>query len=731
MKKYLLIFFISLFYTSINAENITFMTYNLQRGSLTNWQSSRIDKLAQVIVSEGADVVAIQEIDSNSNFNNLKTKTGLQGTWYDIAGNNYGIGILWKGSLGTPTITNVKITPTIGSTDSESRAFIIAEFADFCFYSTHFSLNADDRDKMVEEMISRANAADKTVFVAGDFNAGPNYRAMLTLKSAGFNILNNDNDYTYPSSNPESMIDMLLGFRKNAADKYYTIVNRGIPTAPSGVTYSDISDHLPYVVTVDLQDANVHSLIVTTTEMNQAVEGSFLYCLAQATNDDVIEFNVNATEVTLPYTIAMKSITINGWNQYNNKRIVLKRNPSTNFFTLPAGISATLKNLILDGENLANGIGITTVNGSALILENCVLKNINSGAAKNNGGAMRVQGELNIKNCLFENNKTRLDEDYGGGAICIYNAANVTIENSSFIANKAARGGAVMTYGNNTYSLNAVNCTFANNEAAGLSNARGGAIYLQCPTATEVENNFINCTITGNYATNNGGGICMFPAANKKITLSLINSIILYNKTGTNSDIDFFSYYPDRINFQGINCIYGTNVKSGAGGLPVWDNSITFDYSEPKDVFDAIESDDFTRPTIFLENETKVAKLSSSSIAIDTGTSSVSGFTIPTIDQLGNTRFSNPDIGAVEYVSQQGNAIYNPANKNDLKLRQIGDRLFFEGLSEPTEMQLYNSDGSLITISRVSDSISFPLSGLQKGFYIIKIQKTTHKIILR
>lgn len=245
---------ILMFPVLLSAGNITFMTYNLQNDNGLNFQSLRITRHAQVITASNADVVSVQEVNGNTNFNNLKSRSGLAGSWYDIAGNGYGIGVLWKSSLGTPIITNVKVNPTPGSTDKESRAYIIAEFADFSFISTHYSLNAVDRDTMTARIIAYANRAGKTVFVGGDFNAQPTYRAMVTFKNNNFVILNNLSENTYPSSAPTSLIDMVLGFRKNTTDKQYSLVSAGIPTPPTGVVLKDISDHLPYCVTVNLTD---------------------------------------------------------------------------------------------------------------------------------------------------------------------------------------------------------------------------------------------------------------------------------------------------------------------------------------------------------------------------------------------------------------------------------------------------------------------------------------------
>ncbi|OJX88845.1 MAG: hypothetical protein BGP01_05790 [Paludibacter sp. 47-17] len=242
-----------LFPVLANAGNITFMTYNLLTNSGLNFQSLRIARHAQLIAATGADVVAVQEVVGAANFNTLKNNSGLSGSWFDIAGNGYGIGVLWNPALGNPTLTNVKVNPTPGSTDKESRAYIIAEFPHFYFISTHYSLNAVDRDTMTARMIRFANQAGKTVFVAGDFNAQPTYRAMVTFKNNHFAILNDLAEYTYPSSAPASVIDMILGYRKNSTDAPYTVVSRGIPVPPAGLVLKDISDHLPYLVKVNLQ----------------------------------------------------------------------------------------------------------------------------------------------------------------------------------------------------------------------------------------------------------------------------------------------------------------------------------------------------------------------------------------------------------------------------------------------------------------------------------------------
>ncbi|OQB31703.1 MAG: Endonuclease/Exonuclease/phosphatase family protein [Bacteroidetes bacterium ADurb.Bin174] len=732
MRRYTTLFLLFCFPLLLVAGNIKLMTYNIETDKGFNFQSFRISKHAQVIASCGADIVAVQEVKGNSNFNNLKSKSGLSGHWYDIAGDGYGIGVLWNASLGTPTITNVKIDPAPGSSDTESRAYIIAEFEDFYFLSTHFSLDANDRDTMTASIINFADTAGKTVFVGGDFNAQPTYTAMQTFQSNGFNILNDLNHKTYTSSNPESLIDMILGFRKTASDKQYTMVDRGVPTPPSGVVLKDISDHLPYCVTVDIADVNTNEGL-TVTNTNASGEGSFAQAFANAVAGDVINFNLDSTEITLPNAMAMKNITINGFNAFNGERVIFKpAGADKSFFTLSSGITGTFQNIVFDGTGILGNSAIDAANGSTLNIDNCVFKNINS--QNNNGGAMRVQGVANISNSLFEGNYS--NGSYGGGAICIYNAADVKIENSSFVGNQGQRGGAVMV--NSTVgsplNLEVYNSTFANNSVEGASNARGGAVYLQASfsAATLINSTFINCTFTGNYAINNGGGLCASAYSGKRINIDLINCIIAYNKTGSNSDIDVWNLN-ERVYFNTANnCIYGT-AAGGAAGI-VWTNSIQPADINLADIFEEIENwtGSFKRPVIANIQGLEVAKLSEYSIASGAGVATLSGFSIPTTDQIGNDRPSTPAIGALEVIADFSTRdIQYSGDENSTRIFVKNKTISFQGLSGAQMLSVYSMTGSLLHQSPVNNHEYLSLNHLSDNLVIVCVQGERFKIFLK
>ena len=116
----------------------------------------------------------------------------------------------------------------------------------------------------------------------------------------------------------------------------------------------DISDHLPYCVTVDIADVNTSGGL-TVTNADASGEGSFAQAFANALTGDIINFNFDGTEITLPDpdAMTMKSITINGFNAFNGERVIFKQaGESKSFFKLNSGVTATFQNIIFDGTGI-------------------------------------------------------------------------------------------------------------------------------------------------------------------------------------------------------------------------------------------------------------------------------------------------------------------------------------------------------------------------------------------
>jgi endonuclease/exonuclease/phosphatase family metal-dependent hydrolase len=234
---------------------ITMMSYNIKGYGITE---SRLGEVAKVINYYLPDMVAVQEVDNRTpagfkydNLSDLAAATNMKSTFLPLVGTYYGIGLLSKT---TPlSIRTQTFAFTDATKDKEDRGIIIAEYPDFFFIATHYSLNANDRDTATKWITDFAASSDKTVFVAGDFNAQPTYRAMVTFKNNGFKILNDVNQYTFSSTSPEECIDMVLCYSNFDEAKKYDVVESGIAKTP-GVILSSVSDHLP--VYVELKPIN-------------------------------------------------------------------------------------------------------------------------------------------------------------------------------------------------------------------------------------------------------------------------------------------------------------------------------------------------------------------------------------------------------------------------------------------------------------------------------------------
>lgn len=237
--------------------NITFMTYNLRRdnSAVSNTQSSRLPALARVINCTNPDIVALQEVHHSYNFENLKIETGLHGGDMCLTETllaDYGIGIIWKTSLGTPITTKILV-----DTEPEKSPILIAEFANFCFISTHYHA---EFNKISDAIITFAKSVDKPVYIGGDFNMNFNADdenkdpALMKFIENDFVIFNKPGDITAPNSGTNK--DLIIGYKKNTT--VHNVISTGIPVFPNeNLKFIDgqnmnTSDHLPYYVTIKL-----------------------------------------------------------------------------------------------------------------------------------------------------------------------------------------------------------------------------------------------------------------------------------------------------------------------------------------------------------------------------------------------------------------------------------------------------------------------------------------------
>lgn len=240
-KKIVMLTLMACMASSASFAQWKIMSYNIRGGRGMDGVCS-YQRIADAILREMPDVVAVQEIDSVTNRSKQKyvlgevaSLTGMHGTFapaINFDGGKYGIGIL---SREEPR--RVTAHPLPGS--EEARVMLVAEFKKFVLCCTHLSLTEADRMASLSLIKEMAKDTRKPFFLAGDFNDGPTSPFIQALQQ-DFVILSDLNAPTYPANDPEDTIDYITVYKKKA---------RKLKTASRRVPYEPMaSDHRPIVV---------------------------------------------------------------------------------------------------------------------------------------------------------------------------------------------------------------------------------------------------------------------------------------------------------------------------------------------------------------------------------------------------------------------------------------------------------------------------------------------------
>ncbi|WP_161890150.1 endonuclease/exonuclease/phosphatase family protein [Pontibacter russatus] len=232
------------------------MTYNIHHANPPSKAEAGdidIDAIAAVIRKENPDLVALQEVDVNTQrsgkVNQAKAiaeKLGMEaffGRAIDHQGGYYGVAILSKYPL---TETKVTPLPEDAAPASEDRVLASAKVRlpggmVIRFGSTHLDVvNPENREQQVRA-INGIAAEDAVPFiVAGDFNAVPGSGAILELDKTFTRTCTADCAPTIPVDKPDRTIDF-IAFSKGSP--FEVVSQKVIPERYA-------SDHLPVVATL-------------------------------------------------------------------------------------------------------------------------------------------------------------------------------------------------------------------------------------------------------------------------------------------------------------------------------------------------------------------------------------------------------------------------------------------------------------------------------------------------
>lgn len=202
----------------LQAQNtVKLMSYNIRNAKgmddVCNYQ-----RIANVILSEAPDVVAVQEVDSVTSrshqvyvLGELAERTRMYASYAPAIaykGGKYGVGILSKQC---PLRTECVSLP--GS--EEARVMLAAEFDDYIMGCTHLSLTEADRIASYELIRAYAAQCTKPFFLAGDWNDTP-HSSLLQRMQQDFILLNPQKAPTHPAPSPKTTIDYVALWRPTA-----------------------------------------------------------------------------------------------------------------------------------------------------------------------------------------------------------------------------------------------------------------------------------------------------------------------------------------------------------------------------------------------------------------------------------------------------------------------------------------------------------------------------------
>ena len=260
MKKRILFLFLGLLlfhYTwadDVAEKNtLSIMSYNIRNAKGLD-EVTDYRRLADVILREAPDVVAVQELDSvtgrSKGIDVLGEIAGrvlmyhVYGASIPYDGGKYGLGVLSKER---PLNHYSVVLPG----REEQRQLLVVEFERYVIGCTHFSLTEEDRMSSVDIIKEEAAKVKKPFFLAGDLNAVPESDVMTRLQK-DFLLLNDVRNFTIPADNPNRCIDYIAYYtgenddseEKKSREKPFTVLSNRV------VAESVASDHRPVVVTI-------------------------------------------------------------------------------------------------------------------------------------------------------------------------------------------------------------------------------------------------------------------------------------------------------------------------------------------------------------------------------------------------------------------------------------------------------------------------------------------------
>ena len=205
--------------SAFSQDYLKLMSYNV-RNTKGMDGIRNLQRVANVIINEAPDVVAVQELDSMTTRSNqqyvlgeLAERTQMHATYapaISFQSGKYGIGILSK-----ETPLNIRTYPLPGR--EEARMLLVAEFENYVFACTHLSLTEEDRLASLDIIKSSVVKSNKPYFLAGDLNDQPDSKFIQALQQ-DFQVLTHIKKPTFPAPEPTETIDYIAAWKHGPND---------------------------------------------------------------------------------------------------------------------------------------------------------------------------------------------------------------------------------------------------------------------------------------------------------------------------------------------------------------------------------------------------------------------------------------------------------------------------------------------------------------------------------
>lgn len=225
-------------------NRVKVLSYNIRHavGSDGRFMPERI---AALIRDSGADIVALQEVDSATqrcgNRDILKEIADdllmrpVFGGAIDFQGGRYGVGVL---SRERPlSVSRIQLPGR-----EEARVLLLVEYPRYYLGCTHLSLTPEDQLAAVDIIRATAARLNKPLILAGDLNTEPGSPTHRLL-SDNFRIVTSPKSKTYPADNPEQTIDYIATYGTDAP----VCVRSGV------IADKLASDHRPVTATLQFK----------------------------------------------------------------------------------------------------------------------------------------------------------------------------------------------------------------------------------------------------------------------------------------------------------------------------------------------------------------------------------------------------------------------------------------------------------------------------------------------